>query len=53
MLATDYEGTLKQIAGLGYKANIKHCFIEQEAYDIPPLLQALKIDADYLSNLKV
>jgi hypothetical protein len=34
------------------KANIKHYFIEQEAYDIPPL-EALKIDADYMKNLTV
>jgi sugar phosphate isomerase/epimerase len=34
------------------KATIKHYFIEQEAYDIPPL-DALKIDADYMKKLTV
>jgi sugar phosphate isomerase/epimerase len=34
------------------KASIKHYFIEQEAYDIPPL-DALKIDADYMKRLTV
>ena len=34
------------------KANIKHYFIEQEAYDMPPL-EALKIDADYMKKLTV
>jgi sugar phosphate isomerase/epimerase len=32
--------------------NIKHYFIEQEAYDIPPL-EALQIDADYMKKLTV
>ncbi len=39
-----------------YKAaqggNIRHAFIEQEAYDMPPL-QALRIDADYIKALQV
>lgn len=34
------------------KATIKHYFVEQEAYDIPPL-DALKIDADYMKRLTV
>ncbi|WP_353068224.1 sugar phosphate isomerase/epimerase [Tunturibacter empetritectus] len=34
------------------KANIRHYFVEQEAYDIPPL-EALKIDADYMKKLTV
>jgi sugar phosphate isomerase/epimerase len=34
------------------KADIKHYFIEQEAYDIPPL-EALRIDADYMKQLTV
>ncbi|NYF88393.1 sugar phosphate isomerase/epimerase [Tunturiibacter empetritectus] len=34
------------------KANIRHYFVEQEAYDIPPL-EALKIDADYMKKLMV
>ncbi len=32
--------------------NIKHYFVEQEQFDMPPM-QALKIDADYMRNLKV
>ena len=32
--------------------NIRHAFIEQEAYDMPPL-QALRIDADYIKALQV
>jgi hypothetical protein len=31
---------------------IKHAFIEQEAFDMP-YLQSLKVDADYMRNLKV
>jgi sugar phosphate isomerase/epimerase len=34
------------------KANIKHYFVEQEGYDIPPL-EALKIDADYMKRLTI
>jgi sugar phosphate isomerase/epimerase len=34
------------------KANIKHAFIEQEQYDMPPM-EALKIDADYWKALTV
>lgn len=34
------------------KAQIKHYFVEQEGYDIPPL-DALKIDADYMKRLTV
>jgi len=34
------------------KSNIKHYFIEQEAYDMPPM-EALKIDADYMKKLNV
>jgi sugar phosphate isomerase/epimerase len=33
-------------------ANIKHAFIEQERYDMPPM-EALKIDAEYMQVLKV
>jgi sugar phosphate isomerase/epimerase len=33
------------------KAKIKHCFVEQEDYDMP-VLEALKIDADYMKNFK-
>jgi sugar phosphate isomerase/epimerase len=34
------------------KANIKHCFVEQEGYDMP-VYEALKIDADYMKNLHI
>jgi sugar phosphate isomerase/epimerase len=34
------------------KANIKHAFIEQEEYDMPPM-EALKIDAEYMKALSV
>ncbi len=34
------------------KGSIKHYFVEQEGYDIPPM-QALKIDAEYMKNLEV
>ena len=33
------------------KAPITHCFVEQEAFDIPPL-DALKIDADYMRTFR-
>jgi sugar phosphate isomerase/epimerase len=33
------------------KAEIKHAFIEQEQYDMPPM-EALKIDAEYVQALK-
>jgi sugar phosphate isomerase/epimerase len=32
------------------KANIKHAFIEQEQYDMPPM-EALKVDAEYMKEL--
>jgi sugar phosphate isomerase/epimerase len=34
------------------KADIKHAFVEQEQYDMPPM-EALKIDAEYMQALKV
>jgi sugar phosphate isomerase/epimerase len=34
------------------KAHIKHAFIEQEQYDMPPM-EALKIDAEYMKALTV
>ena len=34
------------------KAAIKHAFIEQEQYDMPPM-EALKIDAEYMQALTV
>lgn len=33
------------------KANIKHYFVEQEAFNLPPM-QSLKIDADYMKAFK-
>jgi sugar phosphate isomerase/epimerase len=33
-------------------AHIKHCFVEQEEFDMAPM-EALKIDAEYMRNLKV
>lgn len=33
------------------KANIKHYFVEQEGFDMPPM-EALKIDADYMKSLQ-
>ncbi len=33
------------------RANIKHYFVEQEGFDMPPM-EALKIDADYMKNFK-
>ncbi len=32
------------------KGNIRHSFVEQEEFDMPPF-EALKIDADYIKNL--
>jgi sugar phosphate isomerase/epimerase len=34
------------------KSNIKHYFVEQEEFDMPPF-EALKIDADYMKKLTV
>ncbi|MGA8152136.1 MAG: TIM barrel protein [Terriglobales bacterium] len=34
------------------KAHIKHAFVEQEEFDMP-LMEALKVDADYMHALKV
>jgi sugar phosphate isomerase/epimerase len=34
------------------KANIKHYFVEQEEFDLPPM-ESLKIDADYMKKLIV
>jgi sugar phosphate isomerase/epimerase len=33
------------------KADIKHCFVEQEGFDMPAM-EALKIDFDYMKSLK-
>jgi sugar phosphate isomerase/epimerase len=32
------------------KASIKHAFVEQEEFDVP-MMEALKIDAEYMRNL--
>jgi sugar phosphate isomerase/epimerase len=34
------------------KAHLTHYFVEQEEFDMPPL-EAIKVDADYMRNLKV
>lgn len=34
------------------KASITHCFVEQEGYDMP-VMDALRIDADYMRKLRV
>jgi hypothetical protein len=31
---------------------VKHIFVEQEAFDVPPM-ESLKIDADYMRKLGV
>ena len=41
----------RRIFAAAKKARIKHCFVEQEDYDIP-VMEALKIDADYMKNFK-
>ncbi|HUX44379.1 MAG TPA: sugar phosphate isomerase/epimerase [Terracidiphilus sp.] len=33
------------------RANIQHCFVEQEGFDMPPM-QALKVDADYMRSFR-
>jgi sugar phosphate isomerase/epimerase len=45
----DYRPILQEAAKSG---NIKHCFVEQEAFTVPPM-QSLKIDADYMRKLGV
>ena len=45
----DYAPILKEAAKAG---NVKHCFVEQEAFNVPPM-QSLKIDADYMRKLGV
>ncbi len=48
------QGTLdyKPVFEATRPGEIKHYFVEQEAYDMPPY-EALKIDADYMKNLNV
>jgi sugar phosphate isomerase/epimerase len=45
----DYTPILVQAAKSG---NIKHCFIEQEGFNMPPM-QSLKVDADYMHKLGI
>ena len=33
------------------KDHVRHCYVEQEGFDVPPW-ESLKIDADYVRNLK-
>jgi sugar phosphate isomerase/epimerase len=43
----DYAPILKAAAKTGH---IKHCFVEQEGFDMPPM-ESLKVDADYMRKL--
>ena len=43
----DYGPILEEAAKAG---NLKHCFVEQEAFNVPPM-ESLKIDADYMRKL--
>jgi sugar phosphate isomerase/epimerase len=45
----DYRPVFQEAAKAG---NIKHCFVEQEAFNVAPM-QSLKIDADYMRKLGV
>jgi sugar phosphate isomerase/epimerase len=45
----DYRPILQQAAKSGV---VKHCFVEQEGYNVPPM-EGLKIDADYMHKLGV
>jgi sugar phosphate isomerase/epimerase len=45
----DYRPILQEAAKAG---NIKHCFVEQEAFNVAPM-ESLKIDADYMRKLGV
>jgi sugar phosphate isomerase/epimerase len=44
----DYRPILRQAAIAGH---IRHCFVEQEQFDMPPF-QSLKIDAEYVNKLE-
>ncbi|MEO6910321.1 MAG: sugar phosphate isomerase/epimerase, partial [Edaphobacter sp.] len=43
----DYTPILREAAKAGH---VRHCFVEQEAFDMPPM-QSLKVDADYMRKL--
>jgi sugar phosphate isomerase/epimerase len=45
----DYRPIFAEIAK---SANIRHCFVEQEAFTVPPM-ESLKMDADYMRKLGV
>jgi sugar phosphate isomerase/epimerase len=45
----DYAPIFAEAAKAG---NIKHCFVEQEGFNMPPM-QSLKVDADYMRKLGV
>jgi sugar phosphate isomerase/epimerase len=45
----DYRPIFQEAAKTG---NVKHCFVEQESFDVPPM-QSLKMDADYMHKLGV
>lgn len=45
----DYRPILAEAAKSGV---VKHCFVEQEGYNVPPM-EGLKIDADYMHKLGI
>ncbi len=45
----DYAPIFAEAAKTG---NIKHCFVEQEGFNMPPM-QSLKVDADYMHRLGI
>jgi sugar phosphate isomerase/epimerase len=45
----DYRPIFEEAAKAGV---VKHCFVEQEGYNVPPI-QGLKIDADYMHKLGI
>jgi sugar phosphate isomerase/epimerase len=45
----DYRPILAEAAKAGV---VKHCFVEQEGYNVPPM-EGLKIDADYMHKLGI
>ena len=45
----DYRPIFQQAAKSGV---VKHCFVEQEGYNVPPM-EGLKIDADYMRKLGI
>jgi sugar phosphate isomerase/epimerase len=47
--AIDYRPIFQQAAKSGV---VKHCFVEQEGYNVPPM-DGLKIDADYMHKLGI